>query len=307
MEQEGGVEQDTQLERMMLTGMYGTVGMEQPTKRVGEEMEQAGKRNKRWKYAPVEEGWGEWEPNPTPHEDKLGQIGTEGGTTKSKPPPNGTPETVPSVQTEEPDPVPPTNPRSTSKQQSILECWNKHQVGLVKSNIQPQIVGLLKMEPFLGLGETKCDTTQAKSQPQLVVAQTNEQSHSEGVEYRCNMCDYQATSTGNLKKHQKSAHEGDTEYVRCVNLDGNCERHGTPLCEKKVRVKYWDEGRNGQYKYKYRIRKVLICSSTKFQIPGGSTHRTTQGEHNIIPAESESLERVKRLRSGSPKSSLIGD
>ena len=47
MEQDGRVEQDSQLEKMMLTGMYGTVGMEQSTKRVGEEMEPAGKRNKR--------------------------------------------------------------------------------------------------------------------------------------------------------------------------------------------------------------------------------------------------------------------
>ena len=78
--------------------------------------------------------------------------------------------------------------------------------------------------------------------------------------------------------------------------------------KKKVRVKYWTEGGHGQYKYKYRLQKVLVCSSTKFQIPGGGTLRATQGENiNTIPTKSESLESCKRLRSGSPKSPLIGD
>ena len=36
--------------------------------------------------------------------------------------------------------------------------------------------------------------------------------------------------------------------------------HHTPLCEKRVREKYWEEGEKG-YRYKYRVKKVLVCSN----------------------------------------------
>ena len=85
-------------------------------------------------------------------------------------------------------------------------------------------------------------------------------------------------------------------YERCVNLDGKCARHHTTLCEKRVREKYWAEGENGLCRYKYRVKKVLVCSETKFQIPGGGTIKTTQGERNNMHTKSESSGGKKRSR-----------
>ena len=54
---EGQEEQLDREHRKELDDKYGTVGMEQTAKRQGE-MEQPGKKPKRWKYDPVPEGWG---------------------------------------------------------------------------------------------------------------------------------------------------------------------------------------------------------------------------------------------------------
>ena len=83
---------------------------------------------------------------------------------------------------------------------------------------------------------------------------------------------------------------------RCANLDGKCAVHHTPLCEKRVCEKYWGEGENGLCRYKYRVKKVLVCGKTKFQIPDCGYKKTTQGERNTIQTKSESSGSKKRQR-----------
>ena len=152
-----------------------SVGMEQPTKRVGTEMEPPGRWNKRWKHEPVKEGWGELEPTNTTEGNTPTCAGT--GTTgeiTTPTPMNGTPLPVPTDQPQEPTcPSPNPTPPPPRKQPTIPDMWGakKTQPQLVEGSITGAKVGGCVTIPSareIDLSLPESEDYNLKTQPLLV-------------------------------------------------------------------------------------------------------------------------------------------